>query len=784
MIRLFSLLFVFLSAFVHAGSGTQNVRGVVKDNLSGQPLENVTVIIFNESIEHGTSTNQAGEFLFKELPLDYYTIYFSYVGYESIIQHRVRLVSSREYYTVVEMNISSELIEGATIVSTVRKDRPNNPRAMVSSRSFSLEETNQYAGSYGDPARMAINYAGVLPARDNRNDIIIRGNTSYGLLWKLDGIEIPNPNHFGATGSTGGPITIINNNLLNNSDFFTAAFPAEYSNATAGVFDLKMNPGNPDNHNKWAQLGWNGLEIGSEGPLYEAKNITYASAYRYSFVDILSRIGFDLPDAVKYQDLSLKVNVPNTSLGNFSLTAMGGSSNIGILNSKLDPKDWLFADRSGEDVDNTYSMGVLGLTHSTLINSNSLLTTTLSITGSSVENKIDTFTVESPAPFRWGHEKSDEYRLAVSASVKHRFSPKLDASMGFHADKFIVNFTDKQYVHNSYSVIINSGNQELDLYRLYADATYRLRNNFRTYIGINTQYFAFSHETLFEPRLGIQWDLSEKHMLSFGSGLHSQMQPRMIYFVISNANINHQKLTNINLKHTKSYHNVLGYDFLISRNLRLKTEVYYQYIFDAPVSLAKPAYSVLNHGAEFYVDRPDSLINNGTGRNYGIDVTLERFWSNNFFCLITGSLFESNYTGQDGIKRNTAFNGKFAVNLLAGYEIHLSQINRSMTFGINLTYAGGRPYVPYDIEASMKKKEVILAWNQAYEVQRDDYKRASLRIGMRQNIRNANIETAIDLQFRSDYTNIYYDRLDIETGEIIKTYSMGFYPMANVRIEF
>ncbi len=779
---LISILFLLSPTILWAEPVRQNIRGIVKDNITGIPLENVNVLLSNDTVERGTTTDKTGAFLIENIPVGYYDLFFSLVGYESRFYSRIRIVSSREYYIIVEMGASIELLEEATIFSSIRKDRPVNPRALVSSRSFTLEEANKYAGSYGDPARMSINFAGVLPARDNRNDIIIRGNTSNGLLWRIDNIEVPNPNHFGATGSTGGPITIINNNLLRTSDFYTGAFPAQYSNATAGVFDLKMKPGNPDEHNNWTQLGWNGLELGSEGPVCKKNNLTYSAAHRYSFVDLLAKLSPNLPETVTYQDFSMKLNLPNTSLGNFSLTTIGGTSSIEIRDSGKPQDKWLF-ENNGEDIKNAYKMGAAGLTHTFHAGSNSMIATTIALTGSSLENKIDTFSVNDPVPFLWAHEKSNKVRASLSSSLKHRFSPKIDVSVGLYADGFNTRFVDSQYVDNNYIHLINSKDKSFYLYRLYSDISYRLRSNLRSYFGVNMQYFEFTQERLVEPRFGIRWDVSESHSISYGSGLHSQMQPKMIYFVISDVD-GDKILTNKDLKFTKSFHNVAGYDYLINPDLRLKIEAYYQHIYDAPVSLSQPAYSLLNYGAEFYVERIDSLVNEGTGRNYGVEVTLEKFWSNNYYFLFTGSLFDSKYTGKDGIERNTAFNGNFAFNFLAGYEFQLFNHKRYLNLGINFTYAGGRPYVPYDIESSMQHREVKLFWENAYQVQRENYSRVSFRIGFRQNLKNISIETAFDLQYRSDYTSIYYDRLDIETGEIIKTLSMGFYPIATINVSF
>ena len=157
---------------------------------------------------------------------------------------------------------------------------------------------------------MAANFAGVLTSRDNRNDIIIRGNSPIGVQYRLNGIKITNPNHFGAEGTTGGPITMLNTNLLANSDFLTGAFPAEYGNALAGVFDLKLRTGNSEKHEYWAQMGFNGLEFGLEGPFSKKTAATYLAAYRYSLTDIIEKMGVKLKESARYQDLSFNLNFP------------------------------------------------------------------------------------------------------------------------------------------------------------------------------------------------------------------------------------------------------------------------------------------------------------------------------------------------------------------------------------------------------------------------------------------------------------------------------------------
>ncbi len=787
LIILLILLFNFFSLFAQETetkerkSPVQNIRGRVVDSSAGFSLVGVTVKAKSGEKSTYEITDVDGYFHFKDMPVGYYDITFTMVGYEKTTVERLNLVSGRELIINQQLKESIEALEGVTIQSFTRKDQPINMRAIVSARSFSLEETTKFAGSYGDPARMAANFAGVMPARDNRNDIIIRGNSPSGLQWKVDGMEIPNPNHFGATGSTGGPITIINTNLLGNSDFLTSGFPAEYSNTIAGVFDLNMRSGNAFSYEHWAQLGWNGIELGTEGPIKHIQNSSYIISYRHSIVDLITKMGITLPETAHYQDFSYKFNIPTKNFGNFALVGLRGNSSIELKDSDKKPDEWMF-DSHSEDISNKYRMGVIGLTHNAHIRANTLFTNSLYITASELTTSIDTFSVASPETFRYAHEFSDTRKISFRTGLKHKLSSSTDLSFGAYADQHIVNFVDSQFVRNEYVQNINAKDEHLRLYRAYGDVMHRFTSRLEAYFGLNFQMLESNREAIIEPRFSLSYNLHPYHKISFGSGLHSQMQPLFAYFVVSENNTDNN--TNYQLEFTRSIHNVLSYDYNISKEARIMVEAYYQYLYNIPVSTTDSAYSLANYGAEFYIERKGDLKNIGTGENYGVEVTFEKFWSNNYFLLLSGSLFESNYTGADGIKRNTAFNGNYAVNFLAGYEYQPPKRTRALNVGINITYAGGMPYVPYDIDASVANQKVIYDWNNAYSVTRDDFRRASFRIGMRRNEERFSVETAFDFQYRTNYTSVYLDRLDLQTGEIVKTYRMGFYPMGTVKISF
>lgn len=775
VINLICVFFIFADLY----AAQRSFHGVVYDRLTQQALAGVLVVLSIDSSHYYALTDDQGAFSFSFEEADNFSLELSRLGYQSERISHVPWSENRGVQFEHALMPSVENLDNVTVQASIAKDRPVNHKAQVSARSFTLEETNRFAGSYGDPSRMAANYAGVLSARDNRNDIIIRGNTSSGLLWRIDGMEVPNPNHFGATGSTGGPVTIINTNLLSRSDFLTGAFPAEYSNATAGVFDLKMREGNPESGKHWAQLGWNGLEAGTEGPLPVSKSASYVMAYRYSFVGLLSRLGVDLQETADYQDFSAKVNMPTNKMGSFSLSGMGGSSHIALLESDKTLTDWFFPVHA-EDVYNQYRMAVLGIHHHLDFSDRTRWKSVAYWTGSQVENRINRLASSEFEPVLWAHENTRQHKMTLSSSLRHKYSPNIDFSLGAYADQYQVTAADSQLIDTAFRLFTASVHEPLLLLRFFADMTYRYMPSLSVYLGVNGQYLDLTQEAVVEPRGSISWQLAPRHKLAYGIGWHSQMQPLMVYFVLNEQGA----MTNNNLRFTRSFQQVLGYDWRMKDRLRLKAEMYYQKLSRIPVSMNQTAYSLSNFGAEFYIEREDSLVSLGNGVNYGLELTLEKFYTSGYFFLITVSLFESQYQALDQVWRNTAFNGQYATNFLAGYEWHAPGKGRSLHLGLNFTYAGGRPYVPYDIPGSMQERKVVYDWEHAYQVRRDDYTRISIRLGFKRVKERIHTETAFDLQYRTNYTSIYLDRLNWQTGEIVSTQTMGFYPMATWRIHF
>ena len=295
---------ICLSAFVllitvglFAQNVSQTVRGIVTEAFTGNPIEGATIIIPDSKPLVGCKTDAKGEFELKNIKPGRWSFSASIVGYSAQVVSNLMVIAGKETVLTFKLEEKVNYLADVVVKAGHSKERPLNDMALISARSFSVEETERFAGSLGDPSRMVSNYAGVMAGNDSRNDIIIRGNSPMGLLWRIEGVEVPNPNHFGAQGTTGGPVSMLNSNLLANSDFITGAFPAEYGNALSGVFDINLRSGNKEKYEFTGQVGFNGFEAAAEGPIPLGKNNPKGSFivdYRYSTLELVSKLGFNV----------------------------------------------------------------------------------------------------------------------------------------------------------------------------------------------------------------------------------------------------------------------------------------------------------------------------------------------------------------------------------------------------------------------------------------------------------------------------------------------------------
>lgn len=787
MKRISALIFSCLTFAVYSQNLKQTIRGTVLDKQSQSPIPGAVISVLNSLPLKVTTSDENGKFRIDSVPIGRWALKTSLISYKEKTQ-TVILTSSKEIVLNIDLEENAFQANEVIIIAEQDKTKTNNKMATVSSRVFSAEDASRYAGSRNDPARMAANYAGVSGANDSRNDIIIRGNSPLGILWRLNGMDIPNPNHFGSLGSTGGPISILNNNTLDNSDFMSGAFPADYGNATAGVFDLKMRSGNNEKYEYLAQIGFNGFELGAEGPFSKKKKSgSFLMNYRYSTLAAFKYIGLDFGtgDAVpQYQDLTFKVDLPTEKVGKFSVWGIGGLSYVELLSSQQSKKNNLYG-YSGRDTYFKANVGAGGISHTYLVNSSSYTKLNIGVSGQEnliIADRVDTLT----QPWSINPEyRNTSVNLKYSANFTYnkKFNSRNFVNTGVYYDLFNTTFIDSINNFDSLGFItLRNYKGSTSLARVFIQWQHKFTEKLSLNTGASYQHLLLNSSSAPELRLGLKYEINKKQTLSFGAGMHSQIQPLYLYFATAkttNGNIE----TNKNLDFTRAIHGVLAYDVNIFNNARIKTEFYYQYMYSVPVRNRKDYFSAINLGADFNSPNVDSLVSKGTGENYGIEFTIEKFYSKGYYFLLTGSVFQSKYVASDNIYRNTAYNGNYVFNILGGKEFKIKE-KHILALDIKLTYAGGKRYVPVDLAASIAYGDEIRDGSQAFVKQYPEYFRMDVKPSYRLNTKRFTHEISVDVQNVTRHENVFQQIYDLNTKSIKTDYQLKFFIIPQYKLTF
>ncbi len=785
---------------------TQTIKGEVIERDTRYPLTGATVRLVTDPLRvTGATTDPDGLFRIENVPLGRHKLWVSFIGYEDAFVEDVILTSAKEAYVAIPLKQSMQTLDEITITGGPAIEA-SNEMATVSSRSFTVEQTERYAGSRGDPARMASNFAGVQGADDSRNDIVVRGNSPQGILWRMEGINIPNPNHFNIPGTAGGPVSMINNKTLANSDFYTGAFPAEFGNSVAGVFDLRLRNGNRDNHEWSGQFGFLGTEIFGEGPLGTESRSSYLVSYRYSTLALFSKLNIDIgTEAIpQYQDGAFKLNFPTKHNGAFSVFGIAGKSSIDILISEqTEPDRNIYGDNDRDQYFRS-SASLIGVQYQQPVNEFTFFSTTLA---ASVEESgshhelvyrhiansqyvVDSLTTIMDYTFR-------QSKISSATYYTRKFGRAGLLNLGLVADVYLFDFTDSARTINEtmadyyqWTTRLNS-REESVMFQPFIQWKYSISPTAELVAGLHGQYFSLTNSfVIAEPRIGLSWDMDDRQTFSLGAGLHSQIQPSYIYFAaLKNNPSARMPLThNKDIDFTRSIHAVAGYRRSLTDLTQLKAEVYYQYLFDVPVEKNPSSFSMVNSGATFSRLFPDTLVNEGVGKNYGVELTLERSFGRGYLFLLTGAAYEARYQGSDRIWRDTEFNGNYIFNTLFTKEWAIRK-NHALSIGAKMTTAGGRRYGPVDEVKSEAQKDVVYLDAQRNSRQFDPYFRADFRINYKMNRRKATHEIALDLVNVFDVKNILKltyapDDNDPDGMTVREEYQLGFLPLFYYRIDF
>lgn len=768
------LLQFILSYEAIAQIPTQTIRGNIADENSQLPIVGATVFLLNT--QYGCHSDSAGNFVMTNIPTGRYDIRISMTGYTTYLVREIEVGSGKElvfsFYLKEKLNTLSNVV----IKQQVNKEQALNTMATLSATMLSVEEAKRYAGGFDDPARLVSAFAGV-SSNVNNNAISIRGNNPQAFQWKLEGIEIPNPNHFADMSAFGGGgITALSAQLLANSDFFSGAMPAEYNNALSGVFDIFMRKGNNKNREQTIQIGLLGIDVASEGPFKKGKNASYLFNYRYSTLSLLAPVLPENAGGTNYQDLSFKINFPNTKTGTYTLWGIGLLDHSGA-EAKTDTSLWKYESDS-ENQDVQQYMGAIGLSHKYSINRKQYLKSTFATTcqGINLNTEQLDYTLHTTPKNKI---TQNNYSMVLSSFIHTKFNTR-------HSNKTGINITNLMYdmhlqeaaqASTSLSTIVSEkGNTQF--IALYSNSSFQFSEKLNANIGINAQLLMLNKNFNIEPRIGFKYQLNSRQQISFAYGLHSRMERLNYYFGLDS----NKQYINRNLDFTKSHHLILAYNLNLSEFIHVKVEAYYQYLFNVPV-INDSSFSILNNQNNWFFN--EALVNKGNGKNYGIELSIEKYLSKGYYYLITASMFNSFYKGGDEVWRHTRYNRNFALNALVGKEWMMGR-NRKNTFGINIRfcYQGGDHHSPIHENMSQNMQSVYFNENQAYSLQLSPSFTGHFTTSYRINKMKSSHEIALKFLNFTQYQEFIGFQYNFKTQQVDEIREAIFIPNLSYKIEF
>ncbi len=781
----FTILFLFLIApavLFGQGNGkvlTQTVRGTVIDAASGYPIAYASVALLGKP-GMGAITDSLGHFMIKNVPVGRHDIQASFVGYESSVFKEVLVTSSKEVFLNIPMKEAIQELSEVTVLPRLNKEQPLNKMATTGARMLSVEEASRYAGGMDDPARLVSSFAGVSPGMST-NGISIHGNAPHLLQWRLEDVEIPNPNHFADLSILGGGILSgLSSLVLGNSDFFSGAFPAEFSNAVSGVFDMKLRNGNNQNMENTIQIALLGLDFASEGPLSKRHNSSYIFNYRYSTTGILENAGIvDFGGVLDYQDLNFKFNLPTRKAGTFSVWGTGLVDKSESVFEK-DTEEWEYL---GDQMDNSTEqyMAAGGITHSYFFNDNTQLKTTVAATYFRHEGVIDFYDFDMKK-YPYLDLNRNNTNLIFSTVLNRKFNARFTSKTGFSFTKMYYDMEMNLSPHVMHPLdLISKGDGNTSLIAGYTSSSIGLSDRVTLNVGLNAQVLTLNNHWTLEPRAGVKWQVTPKTSFALAYGMHSRMEKMDVYFVRTQST--GTESVNKNLDFSKAHHVMFSYGCRLSDNLNLKVEPYFQYLYNIPV-IADSSYSVLNR-VDFYVE--DALVNKGKGRNFGVDVTLERYLNDGVYYMVSGSLFSSKYRGGDGKWRDTKYNRLFIVNCLGGKEWMVGH-NKQNILGINLkmTMQGGDRYSPIDRTATFADPDKVVQYDEtkAFSKQFSPMFIVNYTISYKINKKKVSHEFALKGLNATGCKEFYGHEYNFKTGEIKPLREATSLPNLSYKLEF
>ncbi|MCB9209562.1 MAG: TonB-dependent receptor [Ignavibacteriales bacterium] len=755
--KLIFILLLMLSQLIFS-QNIGEITGKVIDRVTKEGLPGVNVIV--EETNFGSSTDLNGEFKIQNIPVGNYKVRASFIGYDAITKADVIVNSAKP--TFLEFRLSESIIEleGVTVTSNFFETSPVDVNSV---KKFSYEEIRRAPGGFEDVIRALSILPGVARQSAGRNDLVVRGGAPSENLYVVDGFVIPNINHFGNQGATGGPLSFVNLDYVSETTFSTGGFQANYGDKLSSVLKIDLREARKDRIGGKALVSASQFGFNLEGPASDNSNFIFS--IRRSYLDfIFNAAGFNF--VPEYYDLLTKYTYDIDNSNKISYLFVGALDRV------------IFNNENSEDIyDNSRILGndqnqyVTGISYRHLFNKG-FYNLTLSRNYVSYDGfQNDTLL----NPIFLNNSKEAEHELKLDAVMKIGKASELNFGVSgkhinFQSD---ILFPDQFVTTFGETLPITQANVNDDYYKASSYILYSAYyfNSFRFNFGLRGNYFnAIDDKFTVSPRLSMSYDLTSLTKLNFSTGIYRQ-SPSYIWLTLDE---------NKSLKPIQVNQYILGITHLLTESSQIKLEAFYKDYSKYPTSNLRTYLVLANTGAgypgaddNFSTYGLEKLTSDGKGFSRGLEFSMQKkSATSNHYGVLSVTYSQSKFTGLDNIERTGQYDQTWIVSLSAGYIF-----NENWEASMKFRYATGNPYTPYNFDGTQNIPDYLTA-------RLDPTHSLDLRVDRRWDFNGWNLIAYIDIQNVYNKKNDNNVKWDYKTMQIDKQSDIGILPSIGISVEF
>lgn len=747
------LVFIFLSAFGFA-QNSGKISGKIIDAKTRESIPYVNVVVYGT--QKGTVTDEQGKFQLNDVALGYAKIQVSFVGYKTIVSDEYLVTKNNNPYVVVELIEDAATLNVVNIQASAFREPIESP---LSLQSLGITEIEKNPGSNRDVLKVIQSFPGVVSNPGFRNDIIIRGGATSENKFYLDGIEVPVINHFQTQGATGGPVGIMNADLIRKVDFYSGAFPANRGNSLSSVIEFTQKTGNPNRLKTRATLGTSDAGITLDGPLSE--NTSFVFSARQSYLQFLFKL-IKLPFLPTYNDAQLNIKSKISKNSELSIVAIGAIDDFEINKEVNDGEEDVETIKKNNIILNAvpvnqqwnYTVGASYKYFGEV--SNHLLV----LSRNEWKNKAEKYFLNNEAPenllLRFS-SKEIENKLRYENDFNTSSDYKIN--LGFNLETATYTNDNFKKTANSNGVLIDDFNSEIDFvkYGLFGQISKKyLDSKLGVSFGFRVDGIDYNSEmknmlNQFSPRFSLNYKVSDKLSVSSSIGRYYQLPS---YTVLGFKNNADEFVNKQGLKYIQSDHFVTGLSYKPNSNAKITVEGFYKKYDNYPFSVNNQI-SLANLGADFGTIGNEEVESISKGRSYGFEILAQKKSTEGLYGIASYTFVRSEFQNILGDYIPSTWDNKHLLTITAG-----KKLPKNWEVGTKFRLVGGRPFTPYDRDASSLKENYdvrnggILDYSKINSKRLDAYTQLDIRVDKTWFLKKSAINLYVDIQ------NIYASSSD------------------------